>query len=708
MACPGPPLCCPQCCTHRLFDPEIDWSDSIANKQICGTVNGFPPRVRDAWMSGDHVYLLAEIPRGPAGLLTHRYRVRKQHKDGTKIWDSAILVTNSDNPFGTPGDGQAAVAKVASDGTNVWAAVSGSSDPTATSTMFRLNASTGAVEYSGDPGAGDSLTVWALCPDGYGFCLIGHEYVGGFVSTWNDDVLANRFGADGCVEPGATLKATSITVDGDDIYVGHSTYAPRFFAGIDGPSCPAGGFVSRYNVDLELVWCSYGGAAAGPDQTFIAKSGLIYFVFHGGGGVGALETTWGVPQWVVTFNTDPMVDVGCGVFTTGVAVDSSVWVSVCRWIFEVDPADGSIISAVPHVHEADITVEEPHVLTVAATGDGTAIGGGRAVPCDPDVPLEPEERASTAATCDTFTPGCTNSGGPCLEFPTQTKPDWCHTNECGSITTNGRFAISECAGDLTQMPPCSGPGAIRYTQCEGGDVTESFTFTSECSSGGRTWTGEFTDGSVELEYICGDTFGPENVTLTISGCTITVTEASITCDGPFGYAVFNFSFSGTCGECEINGCGVFGAEDCEIPEVPYCECLSLPDEITATFSDNSGCTGFTGQTITLSWDAGMGSAGGWYGTGTIDCAGTTVELFAQCCFDVWHLAVASSSCFTSATSPLTSDDLTCTETAAIGPAAEAGGSCDPFEQEFILTTSGAACPCCAGPPGATYKVTLTA
>jgi hypothetical protein len=188
------PLCCPQCCTHRLWD-ELPWSDSVTNKQICGYGRLSAPAVVNSWRNGDYVYFVVEQRKAVDSVPRFAYRAEKWHKDGTRAWQTDdLFVTASTGFIGTDhSDGTA----ICSDGTKVWVAIAenaATGSPGGLTTMWRLNASTGATDFAGDPGCGDSLLsglkVRSLCPDGTGKVLVGHQGgIGGadFINTWHDD-----------------------------------------------------------------------------------------------------------------------------------------------------------------------------------------------------------------------------------------------------------------------------------------------------------------------------------------------------------------------------------------------------------------------------------------------------------------------------------------------------------------------------------------
>lgn len=690
MACPGPPLCCDECCTHRLFIPEIEWSDNVFGKR-CGRPLLAAPAVTASYRDGDFVYLVAEVPRLVDGVVRYGYYAEKWDKDGTREWRSDRLFTTTDTGF-IDSDRSKATA-ITSDGSHCWVAIAENDAAGGLSKMFRLDALDGDTLFEGEAGASDELTIYSLAPTGDNKCYIGHNFQVNepWVSTWDDDTLTDRFGV---LTFNTEHYVSSIVPDGTDIYLGHTEVTTDRFGACQAESCDLcspSGAVSRWNGDRQLIWLSYGGA-----QAKIAKVGTTVFVACVDTAVyGALEDEWGDTVWFRDLFVDPVEDATCGMNITDIAADANfVWLSACRHVVQTDH-DGIITSSVPHVHEADIPFwnVEPYtpngnqVLTVAALQDDTAVGGGKANLCEPDEPLEPDERISSAVACtegagDFCTssvpgPGC-GAGGSLGEDNlcyAQTNVGWCNINDCGTVSTNGRVVISECT-DHEQWPPCSGPGIITYTDCDDVTVTETLRFSSHCVDGGWRWFDSWDGGSIAFTIPCDGSFGPDDIDLVIDGCTTTVDSASITCAGPLGYASMEFTFSGTCGACAINGCGAFGAETCETAvDSPCCD-NQVPSTLTATFSSGA-CAGANGQTITIEWN---GAA--WLGDATINgetwsvsfgCNGTT----GDSCAAKWSIG----------------GYIGCQPTLAFG---EAGCSCDPFSVTFITTISGAGCVGCVG------------
>lgn len=700
MTCQGVPPCCDQCCTHRLFDPEIDWSESVVNKQICGAGLDAAPTVVDSWRNGDYVYFVAEIPRLVDGVVRFGYRAEKWSKTGTRQWKTAILFTTTDTGFNDQDRTKAAA--ICSDGTTVWVAIAENDltgSPTGLSKVWRLNASTGAVAFAGAAGAGDSLTVYSMAPTGDGKVYIGHGLATGYywVSTWDDDTLTDRFGVFGAVPGGGDFYVSSIVPDGSDIYLGHTVIGTDRFGPCQADPCdlcgPTGA-VSRWNGDRELVWLSYGGS-----QAKIAKVGSTVFVAALNSPVyGALDDEWGDPEWFRQLDVTEDDD-ACGMQITDIDADAShVWLSACRYVVQTDHL-GIEEAFVPHVHEDDIPFwnESPYtpngnqVLTVAAIQDGTAVGGGRANLCDPETPLEPEERTTSEVTCDDeATDFCTSSvpgpgcgGGGSLGEDNlcyaQTNVGWCNINQCGVVSTNGRVAISECT-DHEQWPKCSGPGIITYTDCNDEVVTETLRFSSHCVDGGWRWFTSWDGGSLAFTVPCDGSFGPDDIDLVIDGCTTTVDTATITCDGPLGYASMEFTFSGSCSSCNINGCGAFGAEECE-PAEDLCGCTEVPDTLYATLTNVLFCECADATVVTLTRDGSTWSGSTAFG----GCGGKTITVDLTCNPPDWELAITITDCTVLVNLPLTVN-------------------CDPLEISAIVNVPF----CCQIAAGNSFEITITA
>ncbi len=623
MACPGPPLCCDECCTHRLFIPEIEWSDNVFGKR-CGRPLLAAPAVTASYRDGDFVYLVAEVPRLVDGVVRYGYYAEKWDKDGTREWRSDRLFTTTDTGF-IDTDRSKATA-ITSDGSHCWVAIAENDATGGLSKMFRLDALDGDTLFEGELGASDELTIYSLSPTGDNKCYIGHGVSTNYswVSTWDDDTLTDRFGVFG-YSYDREFYVSSIIPDGSDIYLGHTVVTTDRFGSCQANPCdlcsPIGA-VSRWDSNRQLIWLSYGG-----NQAKIAKSGSTVFVMSVGLMVyGALDDEWGDPTWFRTVDLPTIPDNSCGL--TDIACDDNfLWLAGCRHIVQTDH-DGILTSAVPHVHEDDIpfwnvlpyTPNGDQVLTVAAMQDDTAIGGGKANLCEPDTPLEPEELFTEEVACDqeandfceSSVPLYTLLGASCASGDvlgedglcySHTNVGWCNINQCGVVSTNGRVAISECT-DHEQWPKCSGPGIITYTDCNDEVVTETLRFSSHCVDGGWRWFDSWDGGSIAFTVPCDGSFGPDDIDLTIDGCTVTVDSASITCDGPLGYASMEFTFSGTCGECAINGCGAFGAESCETLISTDC-CEGVPTELPVTMTSGV-CSYANGVTGTATWNATLG------------------------------------------------------------------------------------------------------
>lgn len=631
MACPGPPLCCDECCTHRLFIPEIEWSDNVFGKR-CGRPLLAAPAVTASYRDGDYVYLVAEVPRLVDGVVRYGYYAEKWDKDGTREWRSDRLFTTTDTGF-IDTDRSKATA-ITSDGSHCWVAIAENDATGGLSKMFRLDALDGDVLFEGEAGASDELTIYSLAPTGGGKVYLGHQGGRGvgfgydFVSTWDDDTLTDGFGL--VVGSGESIYVTSIVPDGTDIYVAHTFAFTDRFGDCQGDPCDlciVGGSVSRFDAERKLVWISPAGT-----QPKICKSGSkIYVACTGTTVYGQLDDEWGDQDWfrsvdlpTIPFNSCGLRDIACD--------DNFLWLAGCRHIVQTDH-DGILTSAVPHVHEDDIpfwnvlpyTPNGDQVFAVSAMQDDTAVGGGKANLCEPETPLDPEELFTEEVACDpeandfcsTSIPGVGGGcGGGEVLGPDNVcyGPDniqWCNVNQCGTKTTNGRVKISECE-DREKLPPCEGPGAIKYTDCDDVLQNPTFRFASHCVDGGWKWFGEWDGGTIAFTVPCDGTFGPDDVALTIDDCTVTVDDAYIDCDGPNGYAAMYFTFSGICGECSINGCGVFGGTDCTTGITVCCD-DPFPTTLTATFSAPA-CAALHGITVTLTYVEEISGTFYWRGT----------------------------------------------------------------------------------------------
>lgn len=700
--CKRPPLCCDQYCTHRLFEPEIDWSDSVVNKQISGRGLLASPAVTASWRNGDYVYLVGEIPRPIGGVVRFTYRAAKVNAaTGAVAWRSDVLFTTTDTGF-IDADRAKATA-ICSDGSTTWVAIAeidSTGSPTGLSKVFRLNESTGAVAFAGDPGAGDDLTVYSMTPTGTGKVYLGHQGGRGtgfgydFVQTWDDDVLTDGFGL--VVGSGESIHVSSIVPDGDDIYVAHTfAFTDRFGDCQAEPCdlCTVGGSVSRFDSERKLVWLSPAGT-----QPKICKSGSkIYVACTGTTTYGQLDDEWGDQDWFRTVDLPTIPDNSCGL--TDIACDAShLWLAGCRHVVQTDH-DGILESAVPHVHEADIplwnvvpyTPNGDQVLAIVAIQDETAVGGGKANLCEPETPLDPEEMDTAEVSCDpeatdfcsTGSPGPTGCGPTAVLGPDGTcyGPDniqWCNVNACGTITTNGRVRISECS-DRTKLPPCTGPGVIHYTDCDDEETNASFQFASHCVDGGWKWFGEWDGGSVAFTVPCDGTFGPDDVDLVIDGCTTTVDTATINCDGPLGYASIDFTFSGSCGECAIEGCGAFGATECILP---ICGCSGVPDTLYATLTNILFCECADAVVVTLTRSGSTWSGSAAFGT----CdGGKTINIDLTCNEPDWELAIAITDCTVNVNAFSTEE-------------------CDPFELAAVVDVP----LCCQVLAGNSFTCTITA
>ncbi|MCC7419946.1 MAG: hypothetical protein IT428_06685 [Planctomycetaceae bacterium] len=273
------------------------------------------------------------------------------------------------------------------------------------------------------------------------------------------------------------------------------------------------------------------------------------------------------------------------------------------------------------------------------------------------------------ATCNGTPPGvgggCGNGGslgedGLCWAL---TNVCWRDINTCGTVSTNGRVVISECT-DHTQWPKCSGPGIITYTDCNDEVVTETLRFSSHCVPDGWRWYDSWDGGSIAFTVPCDGSFGPDDIDLVIDGCTTTVDTATITCDGPLGYASMEFTFSGTCGECAIEGCGAFGAESCEVPS-PCGGCDSPPTTAFATVT--SSCGAVNGAT-------GSGDRDGDQYEATLSACGLTATLICQ--ESGFNISMSPAECF-------------------LTPLTAATGACDPFSwSASFLYINGGSCTCC--------------
>lgn len=660
--------------------PENEWSDSVRNRQICGRALQASPAVVASYRDGDYVYLVSEIPRLVDGVVRYGYYAEKWLNTGTREWRSDLLFTTSDTGF-IDTDRSKATA-ITSDGSHCWVAIAENDATGGLSTMFRLDALDGDVLFEGEAGASDELTIYSLAPTGDNKCYIGHNFQVNepWVSTWDDDTLTDRFGV---FTSNSEHYVSSIVPDGDDIYLGHTLITTDRFGDCQAEACGmcfVGGAVSRWNAARELVWLSYGG-----EQAKIAKSGSTVFVGvletgifdTGDNHYGALDDEWGDPLWFRRLDIDAE-DTTCGMSVTDISADTNfVWISACRHIVQTDHL-GIAQSFVPHVHEDDIPAwnKFPYagnnqVLTVAAIQDDTAVGGGRASLCDPETPLAPEDRTTSEVECDPDEPLC--DGGSESDYR------WCNFNDCGRISTNGRRSIAGYC-DQAVWPPCEGPFYLKYTDCDDVLTEETFNLVSEveCTAedpglNGPRYYGTSPNGAtISIRIPCDGSFGPHEVSLTIPDCTVTVDTAEIVCDGPMGYAAIYITFSGTCGECAINGCGAFGAETCEIPS-PCGGCDAPPTTAFATVT--SSCGAVNGAT-------GSGDRVGDQYEAALSACGLTATLICQ--ESGFNISVSPAECF-------------------LTPLTAATGSCDPFSwSASFLYINGGSCTCCA-----TGSITVT-
>lgn len=583
-----PPLCC-GCCTHRLFDPAVVWSDNVRERCGDGTTTRPGPAVIAAAFASDVYYLLVDAPRQlPDTTWEHDYVAQAWSAAGAKLWESAVLATTA---------GLTGLGRIASDGTSVWAIVWNDGD-----TIFRLDASDGSTLYSGAMPGG---TTYDVAAKGDGTAYVAHEFTSdgdgdGYVSVFDDGSIVDRFGgtATDAGRCGSTSTAYSLAVDGSTLYVGSSPWLTSDFADAGDENCCTSGRVARFDSGV-LKWLSFPGAGQDggihdSDRILVSHANGTVFAANVGYAASletelwALEDEWGVPQWGQSLD---MVAGDCGgvaAITDLDADDSYVWVTACRWLYQLNHA-GAIQAAVPHATDAEgdsNTLMQP-LLAVAADGAGNAMAGGRAVKCDV---YESESRTKTDWTCGAWSQDCRD-----------TPPDYCHTNECGSVSTNGRIALDVCTPD--QWPPCLGSGYISWN-CGSGVETRTFEFSAACDTGTGdfAWGGSFTGGSVTVTWVCG--VGP-TVDVVIDGCDVTMTSTTFTCDGPLGYAAVYYRFTLDCESCSGDGCGAMNDDACSDPNAWCCDPSPRPETLTGTVGIDN-CEALNGKTVTFDWYPAVG------------------------------------------------------------------------------------------------------
>lgn len=571
---------CRDCCTHRLVDgtPDVVWSKNAGVGTLCDRCD---ETVFDAWHHAGVFYLLTAT-KCDSGVPTvnSRNRVQAWDSDGDRLWVSPLL---NDTEQSTAG-------RVASDGTHVWVTVGGG-----TPLVYRLDPADGAIEYTSTE---FSYSINYLCPDGAGKVWLAHLYQSdgdgdGFVSLWADDVISDRFGGAG-VGGGAT--AYSIVADSSALYVGHNLYATTEFAA---EYCTPCGFVSRYD-EGALIWISCGRISnlspyTDPASTFplvpliALEGGVVYFAFYDGSGYGAMETLAGKPQWIREIDRAIPIAV-CGGRSEPIrdfdAGGGFLWIVVNRWLIQLDTS-GNVLDSVPH-SDTNIGKNACQFWQLnCVTSDGTgALFGGQAVACENPENDEQDSTAVAAAECDAG-----------VDANWCSPHDWDEVNDCGSLTTTGRRRVGGCT--LAQSPPCEGPVVVNYI-C--GETSVSATVDTVASGESCdefvSWAGSGSGIDILITVNCD---GSAEVDLSIDGCTITGTTATLNCDGPFGYAAVEFTFTGDCGDCDLNGCGVLFGEECE-PDGGIMICCDdpFPTSLTATLSAPS-CAALHGVTIPLAY-----------------------------------------------------------------------------------------------------------
>lgn len=575
-----PWLGCRDCCTHRLVDgtPEVVWSENSGCDCPCPRCT---ETVFDAWHHGGVFYLLTAT-KCDSGVPTvnSRNRVQAWDSDGERLWVSPLL---NDAEIAD------AAGRVCSDGTNVWVSVGGGSP-----FLYRLDPADGSIEYTSIE---FTYSINYLCPDGAGSVWLAHEYLSdgdgdGFVSLWSDGTFSDRFGGNG------SATAYSIDLSGDTLYVGHNLYTTTEFAD---EYCTPCGFVSRYD-EGTLVWISCGRVSnlspyTDPASTFplvplvALEGGVVYFAFKDGSGYGAMETVAGEPQWIREIDRAIPIAV-CGGRSEPIrdfdAGGGFLWIVVNRWLIQLDTS-GNVATSVPH-SDTNIGKNSCQFWQLnCVTSDGTgALFGGQAVDCDNPENESQDSSAVAGADCDEGT-----DANWC------TPRDWDEVNDCGSLTTTGRRRVGGCT--LAQSPPCEGPVVVNYV-C--GETTVSETIdtiaSGEDCEGSVSWAGSSDTVDIVVTINCD---GTAEVELTIEGCTITSTTATLNCAGPFGYAAVDFTFTGTCDGCDLSGCGILHGEDCEIGVSTDC-CGSVPESLPVSMS-STFCSYANGVTGTATWNASL-------------------------------------------------------------------------------------------------------